>query len=399
MQISFHGAARTVTGSKHLLTLTNGTKILFDCGMFQGLGRETDELNRSFGFNANEVNYLLLSHAHIDHSGLIPKLVKEGFKGKIYCTTATRDLAAILLEDSAIIQKADTKYINRKRVKKGLPLFEPMYDVADVSKAMELFVPLEYDKWYTLNDNVQMLYTDAGHIIGSAAISLKIKEENKTTSVTYSGDVGRYNDALLRPPGEFPPADYIICESTYGNKLHEEVANTTEDLLRWIISTCIEKKGNVIIPAFSVGRTQELLYCLNQLSVEGRLPEVKYFVDSPLSIEATELVKNHMGSFNSKVKKLLLKDEDPFAFEGLKYIETVEESKQLKDSSYPCVIISASGMADSGRVKHHIRNNISDTKNTILMVGHCSPGSLGGKLINGVKEVNIYGEELPCMQK
>jgi metallo-beta-lactamase family protein len=394
MQLSFHGAAQTVTGSKHLLTLSNGTKILLDCGMFQGMGQQTDELNRSFGFNLSDVDYLLLSHAHIDHSGLIPRLVKEGFTGKIICTAATKDLAAILLEDSAVIQRDDTKYINKKRKKKGLPLFEPMYDVADATAAIKLFNPVNYDSWFKLTDDVDVLFTDAGHIIGSAVVSLRIKENGKTTALTFSGDVGRYSDVILRSPEEFPQADYIICESTYGNKLHDEVTNAAENLLQWVTKTCVEKKGNLIIPAFSVGRTQEILYWLNQLEFEGRLPKVNYFVDSPLSIEATQVVKNHMGNFNRTVKQLLLKDKDPFNFSGLKYIETVDESKALKDHPGPNVIISSSGMAEAGRVKHHIKNNISDAKNTILTVGYCSPTSLGGKLVNGVKRVNIYGDEL-----
>lgn len=397
MQISFHGAAHTVTGSKHLLTLSNGVKILLDCGMFQGMGQQTDELNRHFGFNPFEIDYLLLSHAHIDHSGLIPKLVKEGFRGKIFCTSATKDLAAILLEDSAVIQRDDTKYINKKRIKKGLPLFEPMYDVADAKAAMELFTKVNYDSWFKLTNDVDVLFTDAGHIIGSATISLKFSEKGKSTTITFSGDVGRYNDVILRSPEEFPQADYIICESTYGNKLHEDVSSSPENLLHWITRTCIEKKGNLVIPAFSVGRTQEILYWLNQLELEQRLPKVKYFVDSPLSIEATQVVKSHMGNFNKTVKQVLLKDKDPFDFNGLKYIESVDESKLVKDFPHPCVIISASGMAEAGRVKHHIKNNISEARNTILMVGYCSPSSLGGKLANGSKRVNIYGDELKVL--
>ncbi len=394
MKISFHGAARTVTGSKHLLQMDDGTNILLDCGLFQGMGRETDELNRHFGFAATEVNYLLLSHAHIDHSGLIPKLVKEGFIGKIFCTPGTRDLAAILLEDSAIIQKADTKFINKKRTKKGLPLFEPMYSVEDVVASLKLFEVVEYNQWFRINENVEVLYTDAGHIVGSAAVNLRLTENNKTTTLTFSGDVGRYGDVILRSPEVFPKADYIICESTYGNKLHDEVHNSKDTLKEWITKTCIEKKGNLIIPAFSVGRTQEILYWLNQLELENSLPKVQYYVDSPLSFEATQVVKNHTEDFNKTVQKVMLEDKDPFDFEGLNYIETVDESKALIDNPYPHVIISASGMADAGRVKHHIRNNISDAKNTVLLVGYCSPFSLGGKLANGAKEVNIYGDEL-----
>lgn len=395
MQISFHGAARTVTGSKHLLSLKNGKRLLLDCGMFQGMGRQTDELNSHFGFHPAEVNYLVLSHAHIDHSGLIPKLYKEGFRGPIFCTPATRDLCAILLADSAEIQKADTKYINKKRVKKGLPLFEPMYSAEDVKNCLGLFSTVEYDKWCSIDNDIKVLFTDAGHIIGSAAVSLQIMEEENTTRITFSGDVGRYNDAILKWPEEFPQADFILLESTYGNKLHEEVKNLPETFLGWITKTCIEKKGKLIIPAFSVGRTQELLYALNKLENEGKLPAIRYFVDSPLSREATDVIKHHPENFNKQLQAVLLRDKNPFDFKGLTYVETAEESRQLNFLSEPCVIISSSGMAEAGRVKHHIRNNIEDSKNTILMVGYASPWSLAGKLLNGAKMVDIYGDD--CM--
>ncbi len=393
MQLSFHGAARTVTGSKHLLSFKNGKRLLLDCGMFQGMGRQTDELNNHFGFHPESINYLVLSHAHIDHSGLIPKLYKEGFRGPIFCTPATKDLCAILLMDSAEIQQADTKYINRKRAKKGLPLFEPMYTIEDTKSCMELFSTVEYEKWFSIDDEIKLLLTDAGHIIGSAAVSLQIIEEENTTRITFSGDVGRYNDAILKSPEEFPQTDYLILESTYGNKLHEEVKNSAETFLNWITKTCIEKKGKLIIPAFSVGRTQELLYLLNQLENEGRLPAIKFFVDSPLSREATEVIKSHPENFNKELQTVLLHDKNPFDFKELTYIETAEESKQINFLNEPCVIISSSGMAEAGRVKHHIKNNIADAKNTILMVGYASPWSLAGKLLNGVKEVDIYGEE------
>lgn len=392
MRISFHGAARTVTGSKHLISLKNGKNILLDCGMFQGMGKDTDTLNRTFGFIPAEVSFLLLSHAHIDHCGLIPKLVKEGFAGKVICTPATKDLAAILLEDSAVIQREDTKYINKRRAKQRLPLMEPLYNVDDVSVAMKLFETIDYGKWIKIMDGVEVLYTDAGHIIGSAAVHLKISEEGKTTQVSFSGDVGRYRDIILKSPEIFPQADYILLESTYGNTLHDEIHSTPDMLLSWIQKTCIEKKGKLIIPAFSVGRTQELLYTLNQLELENLLPNIPFFVDSPLSREATSVVKSHPENFNNRVKKVIAIDEDPFDFKNLQYIKTAEESKQLNLFNAPCVIISASGMADAGRVKHHIANNIQDTRNTILIVGYCEPNSLGGKLLRGDKEVSIYGE-------
>jgi metallo-beta-lactamase family protein len=392
MKIAFHGAARTVTGSKHLLRLQNGKKVLLDCGMFQGMGKDTEMLNGSFGFDATKVSCLVLSHAHIDHCGLIPKLVKEGFTGTIFATPATKELAKILLEDSAEIQRDDTKFINKRRAKQGLPPYKPLYDLTDASRAFDLFQAVNYDEWTKIEEGVEVLFTDAGHIIGSAAVHLKIEEAGKTTHITFSGDVGRYNDAILRSPANFPQADYILLESTYGNRLHDDVTGTTDNMLQWIQKTCIEKKGKLIIPAFSVGRTQELLFTLNQLELENRLPAVPVYVDSPLSIEATELVKSYPQYFNQTIQKIMQTDSDPFDFKGLKFIKTVDESKHLNDLPQPCVIISASGMADAGRVKHHIMNNIGDAKNTILMVGYCEPHSLGGRLMNGAKEVKIFGE-------
>jgi metallo-beta-lactamase family protein len=393
MQISFHGAARTVTGSKHLLSLDNGKKILLDCGMFQGMGQQTDDLNKHFGFNPREVHYLILSHAHIDHCGLIPLLVKQGFAGKILCTPATKDLVAILLEDSAVIQRDDTKYANKKRSKQGLPLLEPMYDIDDVNAALKLFVEVQYENWYTIENGIDVLFTDAGHIIGSSAVSLIIKEQDQTIHLTFSGDVGRYRDVILKSPANFPQADYILLESTYGNSLHQDVHETKEGLLKWITRTCVDKKGKLIIPAFSVGRTQELLYAMNELENEGRLPRLACFVDSPLSREATEVVKSHPENFNDSLQQVLLHDKDPFDFKGLKYIKSSEESKQLNYYDQPCVIISASGMADAGRIKHHIKNNISSSANTILLVGYAEPASLGGRLVRGEKRVRIFGEE------
>ena len=391
MKIAFHGAARTVTGSKHLLTLNNGKNYLLDCGMFQGLGAQTDVLNRNWGFEPSSVNTLILSHAHIDHCGLIPKLVKDGFRGKVYCTPATRELTNILLQDSARIQEEDTKMLNKNKAVQKQPYVRPLYDEADAARAMEHFVEVEYDKWFTIDENIQLLYTDAGHIIGSAAVHLKITEDGKESHLTFSGDVGRYRDVILRSPETFPQADYILIESTYGSSLHGEADSTPELLEQWIRHTCLEKKGKLIIPAFSVGRTQELLFALNQLEVAGHLPDLDYFVDSPLSIAATEVLKKYPQYFNATIQKILETDKDPFAFKGLRFIESVEESKQLNYRNAPCVIISASGMADAGRVKHHISNNIENSKNTILLVGYCEPHSLGGRLMAGAKEVHIYG--------
>jgi metallo-beta-lactamase family protein len=393
MKISFHGAARTVTGSKHLVQLNNGENFLLDCGLFQGMGRDTDSLNATFGFDATKVNYVILSHAHIDHSGLLPKLAKEGFTGNIYCTPGTKALVEILLEDSAMIQRDDAKYGNKRRAKQGLPPIEPLYDMDDVNIVLPLLKMVEYDVPTKISDSVELLYTDAGHIIGSAAVSLKIKEAGETKTLTFSGDVGRYRDMILRSPATFPAADTIIIESTYGDKLHDLIHTTPDDILKWIEKTCVEQKGNLIIPAFSVGRTQEILFELNQLSLEKRLPHIPVYVDSPLSIEATDVVKMFPKYFNKKIQKILEVDDDPFDFEGLRYIKSVEESKALNEDLHPKVIISASGMADAGRVKHHIKNNISNSKNTILLVGYCEPHSLGGRLMNGAKVVKIYSEE------
>ena len=391
MKIAFHGAARTVTGSKHLITLKNGKKILLDCGMFQGLGRETDVLNRDWGFNPSEVSYLVLSHAHIDHSGLIPKFVKDGFSGKIFCTPATRELTEILLADSAEIQEDDAKFLNKRRAADKLPYISPLYTIEDTKLATGLFNSVEYGNWYKIEEGIELLYTDAGHIIGSAAVHLRITENGKLTRITFSGDVGRYRDVILKSPEDFPQADYILIESTYGNSLHEPAETTPDLILQWIEKACLQKKGKLILPAFSVGRTQEILFFLNQLEVEKRLPDLDYFVDSPLSIAATEVVKRYPQYFNKSIQKILESDNDPFGFKGLKFIKTVDQSKMLNYRNEPCVIISASGMADGGRVKHHISNTIESSRNTIVFTGYCEPHSLGGRLVAGAKEVTIFG--------
>jgi metallo-beta-lactamase family protein len=390
MKIAFHGAARCVTGSKHLLTLNNGRRILLDCGMFQGMGNETDALNRKWGFEPSQVDYLVLSHAHIDHSGLIPKLVKDGFFGKVYCTPATKELTAVLLEDSAEIQEDDVKYTNKRRAAEGLPYLQPLYKKEDALAAMDHFVTVEYGNWFRIEDGVELMYTDAGHIIGSAVVNLKITENGVTEHLTFSGDVGRYRDVILKSPQDFPQADHILLESTYGNSLHDLHVTTPDQLLEWIEKTCLKKKGKLIIPAFSVGRTQEILFYLNQLELERRLPELDYFVDSPLSIKATEIVKRYPQYFNKSIQHILETDNDPFAFRGLKYIQSVDQSKMLNFRSEPCVIIAASGMADAGRVKHHINNCVENSRNSILIVGYCEPHSLGAKLQER-KEVNIFG--------
>jgi metallo-beta-lactamase family protein len=295
--------------------------------------------------------------------------------------------------DSAEIQRDDTGYTNKKRIKKGLEPYDPLYDISDVQKTIPLFTIVNYNNWFTVDEGIKVLYTDTGHITGSAAVHVRITENGVTRQISFSGDVGRYNDMILRKPETFPQADYIITESTYGNSLHQRITNTADDFYEWIESTCIHKKGKLIIPAFSVGRTQELLYLLNELSLERQLKGIPVFVDSPLSYEATSVVKQHPENFNANIQELLKRDDDPFTFQELKFIENVDESKRLNDDHRPMIIIAASGMADAGRIKHHIKNNIGDNRNTILIVGYCEPGSLGGALMNNVKRVRIFSDE------
>jgi metallo-beta-lactamase family protein len=364
---------------------------LLDCGMFQGMGKETDALNRYFGFDAKTVDVLLLSHAHIDHSGLVPKLYKEGFRGPVFCTDATKELTGLLLEDSAEIQESDTRQHNKHVQAQGKPLQQPIYTVDDAKACMGQFVEQPYGKWFPVTEGVEALFTDAGHIIGSACVHLRITENNVTRQISFSGDVGRYRDVVLRSPEVFPQADFIIMESTYGSSLHENVQSSVEQLQEWIERTCIQKGGKLIMPAFSLGRTQEILYALNQLELEGRLPKVNYYLDSPLSSAITDVIKKYHYYFNRQIRKVMESDSDPFFFPGLQYIKSVAESKNLNYSNNPCVIISASGMAEAGRVKHHISNNIENTRNAILMTGYCEPNSLGGRLLAGEKEVGIFG--------
>ena len=392
MKITFHGAARAVTGSKHLITLNNNTKILLDCGMFQGMGEVTDKLNGYFGFKPSEITHVVLSHAHIDHCGLLPRLVAEGFAGNVYCTPPTMDLARILLMDSAKIQMQDAEYLNESR-RENEEVVDALYTEDDVVKTLSLFKIVEYNEDFEIDEQVKIRLTDAGHIIGSAAVHLTIKEDGKETRVTFSGDVGRYGDLLLQSPQNFPQADYLIMESTYGDSLHKDLEPIEEMLLEIINHTCNIKKGKVVIPAFSVGRTQELLYALNGLELKNKLPDLPYYVDSPLSLQATQVLKNHPEVYNNGVKKVLAVDDDIFSFKGLKFIESGAESKALNNDPQPCVIISSSGMAEGGRVRHHIRNNISNQKNTILMVGYASPDSLAGRLMNGERKVWMFRQE------
>ncbi len=393
MNIAFHGAARTVTGSKHLITLDNGKKILLDCGLFQGHGAESEDLNRDLGFDAASVDYLILSHAHIDHSGCIPYLVKQGFNGPIISTPATHDLATIMLADTAHIMQYDIGYLNKRRQEQGRELLTPLYEEQDVADTLALFVTLPLNKPYQLTDGVSLLFTDAGHILGAAAVHLTIKENGKTKILSFTGDIGRYSDQLLPGPQPFPQSDFIICESTYGNRLHDTDEGSTAKLLSIVKKTCVEQKGKLIIPAFSLGRTQEIVYALNNLSNTHKLPLIPVYVDSPLSTSATGIMRSHLECYNEKVKKLLIEDPDPFGFNNLHYIRKAEDSIALNSKDEPMIIISASGMAEAGRIKHHIKNSISNRRNTILIVGYCTPGSLGGRLSAENKEVRIFGKE------
>ncbi len=394
MDITFHGAAQTVTGSKHLITTDSGTKLLLDCGMFQGMGAEADILNRDFGFNPEDIDHLILSHAHIDHSGLIPRLVKLGFKGKIYCTSATFDLCRLMLSDSANIQENDVSYINRRRRRQERELLDVLYDMEDTARSFDHFVTVDYGKWFEIEDNIMLQFTDAGHVLGSAAVNLRIREGDQLMRICFTGDIGRRNDPFLRSPQPFPQADHIICESTYGNRLHEPMAESEQRLLGIVKDTCVVNKGKLIIPAFSLDRTQELIYALDKMEHRGILPPIKVFVDSPLSVQTTQIVEKHVECYNEDVHEYMTKgDQRPFYFKNLHYITKVEDSKAINTLEEPCIIISASGMAEAGRIKHHIKNNIEDPGNTILIVGYCTPSSLGGRLRNKDERVRIFGEE------
>jgi metallo-beta-lactamase family protein len=393
MKIKFIGAAREVTGSKHLITTDDGKRILLDCGMFQGKGMATDAMNRNLGFEPSDIDYLLLSHAHIDHSGLIPYLYKNGFRGSIICTNATRDLCAIMLADSGHIQELDVKWYNKKLARKGLPPVEPIYDVDEAEKCMELFIGVAYNRRFVIDDKVSVVFTNTGHMLGSAVVNLDIKENGKPIHLAYTGDIGRPHNRILHPPVAFPQCDYLITESTFGNRLHDGDKESEEDLLKIVVETCVDRGGKLIIPSFSVGRTQEIVFVLNNLYNKGLLPKIDIFVDSPLSVNATDVFRMHTDCMNDEVKKVIKYDPDPFGFNSLHYIKNVDESKALNDYKNPCIIISSSGMMEAGRIKHHVANNVSNPNNTILIVGYCSPTSLGARIQEpGLREISIFGD-------
>lgn len=395
MKIQFMGAAQMVTGSKHLVTTNAGTSFLLDCGLVQGGGPDVKDLNRNFGFDPSQLDFVILSHAHIDHSGLLPKLVKDGFNGKIYATPATISLCEIMLMDSAYIQESDLRFVNKRRKSRGQLPLEPLYNEQDAKRTLKMLEPIRMHVHTKINDEISVYFTDTGHIIGSVAVNLTIKEGNDTKKLTFTGDIGRPGDKILRSPEAFDQADYIISESTYGDRLHAPLEDIEAKLLSIVRKTCVEQKGKLIIPAFSVDRTQELVYALDRLEHEGKLPRIKVYVDSPLSVKATRIMNQHRECFNPEILEYITRDGDPFGFPNLIYNIDAQKSKAINKEKEPSIIISASGMAEAGRIKHHIKNNIGDPRNTVLLVGYATPHSLAGRLKNGYESVRIFGEEYP----
>lgn len=403
MKIKFCGAAREVTGSCHLITLNNGFRILLDCGLYQGGdddgqssegqpddGNPMTHFNEKFLFNPRDIDCVVLSHAHIDHSGRLPRLVAKGFKGTIYATHATRDLCSIMLIDSAKIQEGDARYLNKPKFHRKDEV-KPLYTVPDVYETMGLFASYNYEHWFNVHPDVKVMFRDAGHILGSATVTLEIKEDGRTIRFGFTGDLGRPDRPILKDPLPMPEVDYLICESTYGDRDHESAPGERDHLLRIVTKTCVEEKGKLFIPAFSVGRTQEIVYMLDQLSNEGLLPKIPVFIDSPLAINATEVFIAHPECFDEDLYEYMIEDPDPFGFKGLSYIRSGDGSQQLNEINSPCIIIAASGMMNAGRIKHHLLHNIENRKATFLIVGYCAPNTLGGHLLAGEKHLNIFG--------
>ena len=396
MRVQFCGAAQEVTGSAHLITLDNGFKILLDCGLYQGRSKHMKDFNGRWHFKPSELDCVILSHAHIDHSGRLPKLIKDGFKGTIFSTHATRSLCSIMLLDSALIQERDAAYYNKQQRKKGQKgQREALYTKQHVVQTMGMFCGQSYNRWFSISEQVDVLFKDAGHILGSANVTLRIKEEDKTTLFGFSGDIGRPNRPILRDPQPMPEVDYLICESTYGDREHLGAPSELESFLEVIHHTCVEKKGKLIIPAFSVGRTQEIVYMLDQLETAGKLPHIPVYVDSPLAVNATQIFGAHPECFDNDLNEYLLIDDNPFGFNSLNYVRQLDISKSLNTSTEACIIISSSGMMNAGRVKHHLFHSIDKEQNTILIVGYCSPGTPGGKLRAGAEEIKLFGKQKP----
>ncbi len=399
MQIKFCGAARNVTGSCHLITLDSGYRILLDCGLFQGSRKDDEISNRLLHFDPSTVDCLILSHAHIDHTGRVPFLVKEGFQGTIHATHATRSLCSIMLLDSAKIQEREAEQENKrllkkKKKKKSIKLKEALYEKRDVAATMKRFMSHPYNKWNNICGDVQVMFKDQGHILGSASVTLRITEGSKTTTIGFTGDIGRPDRPILRNPSQLPEVDYLICESTYGDKEHESKPEQSQKFLEVMQETCVDNRGKLIIPAFSIGRTQELVYMMDQMYNNGSLPRVPVYVDSPLAVNATEIYGSHPECFDSALNEYLLEDDDPFGFNSLEYVRKVDRSKWLNFTKEPAVIISASGMMNAGRIRHHMYHNLEDPNSTFLIVGYCSPDTAGGILKNGAKELKLQGDLL-----
>ncbi len=393
MRIEFWGATRQTTGSRHFISTNRGdTAFLLECGLFQGKRAEARELNLNFPFDPRHLDALILSHAHIDHSGNIPNLVKQGFDKDIYCTSATDDLCNAMLLDSAYIQERDAEYMNKKLRRKNLPEITPLYTIPDAEKALELFLGVHYWRTFEPVEGVRCRFWDAGHILGSAIVDLSIEENGKETRLVFSGDLGRKNLPILRDP-QIPSegADYLIIESTYGNRKHNPIDKAKETLFNNLYPV-LDKGGKVIIPSFAVERTQELVYCLKELWDEGRLPHVPVFVDSPLAVNVTEIFRLHPECFDAETREIVMQADDPFGFYQLTYIREVSKSKELNDMKGPMIIISASGMCEAGRILHHLKNNIEDPRNMVLIVGYQARNTLGRRIVERCETVNIFGE-------
>lgn len=394
MELQFFGAVRNVTGSMHLVT-TGDRRILLDCGLHQGKRRESIEKNRNFPFDPASVDVLVLSHAHIDHSGNIPLLVKNGFTGHIFCTHATQDLVNVMLRDSAHIQEKDAEFISKRHREKGLPPVEPLYTAEDAERCTRHFVGIAGNRPFPVCDGVRLTFLEAGHVFGSAVVALDIEEDSETRKVVFTGDLGRKNLPVIRNPEPVKEADVYITESTYGNRLHEPVENMKAKLQQ-VVSETVRKGGKVIVPSFALGRTQELVYTLHELFNEKKLPEIPIFVDSPLAVNITEVFRLHPECFDRETHEAFLgNNQDPFGFYRLRYIRHTEESMELNTLKDPCIIISASGMCEAGRILHHLANNITNPLNTILIVGFMAENTLGRRLAEKQPVVKILGEDMP----
>jgi metallo-beta-lactamase family protein len=390
MKLTFFGATRTTTGSKYVLE-ANGKRVLLECGMYQGHRDESIRQNSRLPFDCAGLDAMLLSHAHIDHSGLIPVLCRDGFAHKIFCTDATADLCRVMLMDSAHIQEQDAAFLSKKNLRKGLPPVEPIYTQADASASFDHFAPVAYNQPTAIVDGVTATWLDAGHILGSAMIVIDIEEGGKKARLAFSGDLGRGHNDILRDPDHPRDTDYLMIESTYGDRAHESLADVDTRVCA-IINRALQRNGKIIIPAFSVGRTQQLLYTLYHLAKAGCIPLIPTYVDSPLSLQATEVFRRHPECFNKKFYDVMMNRDNPFSMQNITYIQSVEESIALNDLQKPCIIISASGMAEAGRVRHHLKNTIEDSRNTVLIVGYCAAYTLGAQLVAGQKKVNILGD-------